>query len=77
MNLTDAFGEEVRIGDEVAYAGRDYLGKPTINKGEIDALNISNREVRVERTERSGNHIADTTPRRVWVSVSKVCRINI
>lgn len=74
MKLLDAFGEDLRIHDEVMYAGRDYQRKPTINKGVIEDINFVERKVLVLRTERSGLSVADTTERRVWVEAAKVGR---
>lgn len=74
--LHDAFGEDLSVGDDVAFAGTDMYRKPTINKGEIDALDFRSQKVRVLREGRSGNSVADSEWRRVWVEVSKVARLH-
>lgn len=72
QRLTDAFGEELSINDEVDYAGTDHNRKPTINRGVIDLLDFEKNQVRVIRQVRSGRSIADENNRRVWVDTSKV-----
>lgn len=73
--LYDAFGQELKAGDEVMFAGTDCNRRPTINRGCIDLLNEAQDKVRVVREMQSGVHIADATSIRVWVHVLKVGRI--
>lgn len=74
--LHDAFGRDLSVGDDVVFAGTDVYRKPTINRGEIDGLDVRGRKVRVVREGRSGNAISDFEQRRVWVGVSKVARLH-
>jgi hypothetical protein len=76
MTLTDAFGNQLRLDDEVYFAGTDHNRKPTLNRGLIDSLNIPNREVRVVRNARSGIGVADNERRSVWVPCTKVGLVN-
>lgn len=70
--LTDPFGVQIRRDDEVFFAGTDYNRRPTINKGQVEAINVPDRKVLILRSGRSGNAIADATPRRIWVEVTKI-----
>lgn len=76
MKLTDAFGNQLRLDDEVYFAGTDYNRRPTLNRGRIDSLNVPNREVRVVRDARSGVNLTDNERRSVWVPCVKVGLIN-
>lgn len=73
--MHDAFGNEVMVGDQVYYAGRDSKNKPCLNRGEVIEADLSARRVCVQRNGRSSMHGADEKPRRVWVHLSKVGRI--
>lgn len=78
--MKDAFGIPLIEGTIVHFAGRDPDGKPTLNRGTIDALNPEGEKVRVIRTERSGLtplHPRQVETRRVWVDVKKVGRVFI
>lgn len=70
--LTDPFGVQVRLDDDVFYAGTDHNRKPTINRGRVEAINIAERKICVLRSARSGHNIADSSQRRTWVDISKV-----
>lgn len=70
--LTDPFGVQIRIDDQVFFAGADYNRKPTLNKGYVEKVNLVSRRVLVRRTVRSGNAVADSTERLIWVEVAKV-----
>lgn len=70
--LTDPFGVQIRRDDEVFFAGTDHNRKPTINKGRVEDINLANRKVLVRRSARSGNSVADSTVRLIWVEVAKV-----
>lgn len=74
--LLDGFGAEVMVEDLVHYAGRDSYNKPCINRGRIIEVDAAHRKVCVQREARSSMHSSDDTPRRVWVSLSKVGRIS-
>lgn len=70
--LADPFGTELRIGDEVFFAGTDSRRKPTINRGRVEDLDLLFRKVLVLREGRSGNRISDSVQRLVWVDIVKV-----
>lgn len=70
--FTDAFGEPLRIGDEVFFAGSDQRRKPTINKGSIEDINAVLGKVMIRREQRSGNAVLDSVSRVLWVEITKV-----
>lgn len=74
--ITDAFGTEVMVSDNVAWVGRDYNNKITISKGVVEEIDDAGQKIKVYRTGRRGMRHSDDVERRLWVPLSKVCRIS-
>ncbi|MFI6495983.1 hypothetical protein [Nonomuraea typhae] len=69
----DALGLRLIIGQEVAYAGSDYRGRPTINSGYVQELRPGKAKIhRMARSSTAEPSTGNDERRHVWVNIERI-----